>query len=73
MMQYEDKNSECDNSNQVPILMSDYFKSFKQLVQSSGFAYECHLVATDDGYLINMFRIQKREFLKFKKKPAVLL
>ena len=75
ILKYEETNSECDDTqgNLVPILMSDYFKSFKQLVENNGFAYECHLVATEDGYLINLFRIQKREFLKFKKKPAALL
>ena len=38
---------DCDTTEQdseVKILMSDYYKSFKQLVESNGFAYECHTV-----------------------------
>ena len=53
--------------------MNDYYKSFKQLVEQKGFAYECHTVQTEDGYILNMFRIQQRRFLNIRKKPAVLL
>ena len=53
--------------------MSDYFKTFKQVTESNGFAYECHTVQTDDGYILNMFRVQLRGFLRRRKKPAVLL
>ena len=51
----------CDTTQSenmmLPIIMSDYYKSFKQLVESKGFAYECHTVQTEDGYILNMFRI----------------
>lgn len=65
------------NDIKVPIIMSDYFKSFKQLVEQNGLSYECHTVQTDDGYILNMFRIQRKRFgpikLGGRKKPAVLL
>lgn len=64
---------EVEQDDQIPILMNDYYKSFKQLVEQKGFAYECHTVQTEDGYILNMFRIQQRRFLNIRKKPAVLL
>ena len=69
--------AECDTTlpekDQMRILMSDYFASFKQLVESKGFAYECHTIQTQDGYILNMFRIQKKGFINIRKKPAVFL
>ena len=37
---------DCDTTepDMMPIIMSDYFKSFKQVVESNGFGYECHTV-----------------------------
>ena len=66
---------DCDTTEPdlMPIIMSDYFKSFKQVVESKGFGYECHTVQTEDGYVLNMFRIQQKRWIRFRKKPAVLL
>lgn len=33
-----------DNNDKVPIIMNDYYKSFKQIVQKNGLVYECHTV-----------------------------
>jgi hypothetical protein len=52
-----DCDSTLEDADQIPILMSDYFKTFKQVTESNGFAYECHTVQTDDGYILNMFRV----------------
>lgn len=68
---------DCDTTESEdlmqPILMSDYFKSFKQVVESNGFAYECHTVQTEDGYILNLFRIQQKRFINIRRKPAVFL
>lgn len=62
--------------------LSDYFKTFEQLVSQNSFAHECHTVETPDGYQLEVFRIQPAktaEFGKtgerkfFNKKPVVFL
>ena len=67
--------TECDTTekDQMRIIMSDYFASFKQLVESKGFAYECHTIQTPDGYILNMFRIEQKRFINIRQKPAVFL
>ena len=36
---------------------SDAGKSFEQICAENGFAFEMHEVTTDDGYILNVFRI----------------
>ena len=36
----------------------DINHSFKQLVEENGFDFSSHQVTTDDGYILNVFRIQ---------------
>ena len=35
----------------------DMSRSFQQIVNQNGFNYEEHLVTTNDGYILKMFRI----------------
>lgn len=36
----------------------DINHSFKQIVEENGFEFSSHQVTTDDGYILNVFRIQ---------------
>ena len=45
-----------DKDRVIPDL-TDYFKTFKEIVKSSGYQMECHEVETEDGYLLDIFRI----------------
>ena len=35
----------------------DFDKTFQQIVHENGFGFESHPVTTDDGYILNVFRI----------------
>lgn len=39
----------------------DFDKTFQQIVNENGFIYESHPVTTDDGYILNVFRIRSSE------------
>lgn len=53
-----------DKDRAVPDL-SDYFKTFKDIVSSNGYAMECHEIETEDGYLLDVFRIQPKGTSQF--------
>lgn len=36
----------------------DYFKTIFELAMDQGLNHECHQVTTDDGYILNLFRIK---------------
>lgn len=83
ILQSEEKKKvvEAEPSKEVPDL-SDYFKTFKQIVNAYGYSMQCHEIETDDGYLLETFRIQPKGTTRFEswfdspfmyKKPAVLL
>jgi hypothetical protein len=55
---------QMDQDRTVPDL-SDYFKTFKEIVKSNGYAMECHEIETDDGYLLDVFRIQPKGTSQF--------
>ena len=38
---------------------ADYGKNFQQIAEENGFDYESHKVTTDDGYILNVFRIRQ--------------
>ena len=42
----------------------DTYKSFEQIVIENGFHYESHAVTTEDGYILNVFRITSDETQK---------
>ena len=42
----------------------DTYKSFEQIVIENGFNYETHAVTTEDGYILNVFRITSNETLE---------
>ena len=42
----------------------DTYKSFEQIVIENGFNYETHAVTTEDGYILNVFRIASNETLE---------
>lgn len=46
---------------QKEIELSDYFKSFRSICNTNGFAVESHKIETEDGYLLETFRIQPIE------------
>ena len=37
--------------------LSDYFKTFQQIVDAYGYSLQCHEIETEDGYLLETFRI----------------
>lgn len=45
--------------------MSDYFKSFEQIAEANGHSHECHEVKTQDGYILQVFRIQPTNSCEF--------
>lgn len=52
----------------------DYYKSYKEIVEDNGFAYDEYEVTTEDGYILKMFRIRTYE-VKFavENAPVVFL
>ena len=40
---------------------ADFYKTFKQIVEENGFTYETHETTTDDGYILNVFRIKGKD------------
>ena len=49
----------------------DFYKSFQEIVMQNGFGFETHPVTTDDGYILNVFRIVDDSVKE--KKGAVFL
>jgi len=39
----------------------DFDKTFEQIVRENGFKFESHPVTTDDGYILNVYRINSNE------------
>ena len=56
---------------------SDAHRSFEQICEENGFAFEVHEVTTDDGYILNVFRIpgmlSEHYHSTHAEKPPVLL
>jgi pimeloyl-ACP methyl ester carboxylesterase len=67
MTYYEDNfDVEVDYELTAP---PDFYKTFQELVAQNGFAFETHPVTTDDGYILNVFRIVND---KIKNKKGVV-
>ena len=62
---------QMDKDRTIPDL-SDYFKTFKEIVKANGFAMECHEVETEDGYLLDVFRIQPKGTSQFGGSDSVI-
>ena len=77
----DSKAREAQPSKEIPDL-TDYFKTFKQIVNAYGYTMQCHEIETPDGYLLETFRIQPKGTTRFEnwydtpftsRKPVVLL
>jgi lysosomal acid lipase/cholesteryl ester hydrolase len=44
-------------SLRVRVRSPDFYKYFQEIVAENGFGFETHPVTTDDGYILNVFRI----------------
>ena len=42
----------------------DYYLTFRQMVENAGFKFDEYKVTTEDGYILKMFRIRKKEIVK---------
>ena len=53
---------------------SDAHRTFEQICEENGFAFEIHEVTTDDGYILNVFRIPGviSEHSHVEKPPVLL-
>jgi hypothetical protein len=51
----------------------DFDNDFEKIVTEHGYVFENHPVTTDDGYILNVYRIKKDDLGGDKKKPAVFL
>ena len=62
----QDNQTESDN---------DANKSIKQICKENGFVIQQHLVTTEDGYILTVFRIPGylNETKPYQKKPVVLM
>jgi hypothetical protein len=54
---YQSNTNVTGYSNSTPDSDPDISKTFQQIVQENGFAFEEHQVTTDDGYILKVFRI----------------
>jgi hypothetical protein len=54
---------------------NDVDKSIKQICKENGFAVEEHMVTTEDGYILTLFRLPGllQDSLPRPRKPVVLL
>ena len=52
---------------------ADFGKTFEEIVVENGFFFESHQVVTDDGYILNMFRIKSQQEEYETHRPAVFL
>lgn len=39
----------------------DYDKNFEEIVRENGFIFESHPVTTEDGYILNVFRVNSQD------------
>ena len=39
----------------------DFGRSFQEIVEANDFLFEDHFVITEDGYILNVFRIKDRD------------
>ena len=64
-MPVSDNESSLDLIYGLPLAVDpDTYKSFEQIVIENGFHYESHAVTTEDGYILNVFRITSDETKK---------
>lgn len=48
----------------------DYYLSFQEIVEKAGFKFDQYKVPTEDGYILKMFRIRKKEIAKNPNEDA---
>ncbi|XP_034825899.1 lipase 1-like [Maniola hyperantus] len=51
----------------------DSYLNFTQISGKYGFVSEEHTVTTDDGYILTIFRIRRKECNQFKRPPVILM
>ena len=44
-----------------PVMPPKYYQTYEEIVEGAGFAHESHSVTTEDGYVLNVFRIMNTD------------